>query len=306
MNVLFCCENPSTSQNEIRTIDDPTLLQDRVLKNLLKTEDRYTLPYPANFAGIQHEVTPQMRKIVAEWMMEVCEEQKCLDEVFSLAMNCMDRFLMCCAIRKNQLQLLGTVCMLVASKLRESRPLSADMLVYYTDNSIKKSQLSSWELLVLSKLKWDIAAVTPQDFLKHLLNRLPIQRLGFDYNMVLNHAKTLIALCAREFEFSRYHPSIIACSSIASALFGLGWTTKSGHATDALLQQLTEITNIEKDYVEECLHQIECMLKESAGYSEASKQSETSIRPDEFTPPPPAKNPEIQVLTPTDVHDIHF
>lgn len=75
------------------------------------------------------------------FLLQVCEEQKCQDEVFSLAMNYMDRFLMCCSIRKNQLQLLGTACMLLASKLRESRPLAGETLIYYTDHSITKKQL---------------------------------------------------------------------------------------------------------------------------------------------------------------------
>lgn len=57
--------------------------------------------------------------------------------------------------------------------------------------------LQRWELLVLSKLKWDVASVTPQDFLRHLLGRLPVQSVGIEYNMVNSHAKTLIALCAR-------------------------------------------------------------------------------------------------------------
>lgn len=64
---LYCCES---SANEVKAYDDPTLLQDRVLKNLLKTEDRYVIPYTSSFT-VQQEVTPEMRKIVAEWMMEV-------------------------------------------------------------------------------------------------------------------------------------------------------------------------------------------------------------------------------------------
>lgn len=48
---------------------------------------------------------------------------------------------MCCCIRKTQLQLLGTACMLIASKLRQPRPLLAETLVYYTDHSVTKEQL---------------------------------------------------------------------------------------------------------------------------------------------------------------------
>ncbi|KAL3267414.1 hypothetical protein HHI36_011543 [Cryptolaemus montrouzieri] len=135
---LVCCEIP---ENENKAYDDPTLLQDRVLINLLKTEERYALVCTTTFSSVQTEVTRQMRKVVSEWMMEVCEEQKCQDEVFLLAMNYMDRFLNLCNIRKNQLQLLGTTCMLLASKLREPAPLAAETLVYYTDHSITKHDL---------------------------------------------------------------------------------------------------------------------------------------------------------------------
>ncbi|XP_018569603.1 G1/S-specific cyclin-D3-like [Anoplophora glabripennis] len=305
---LYCCEQ--SAENETKAYDDPTLLQDRVLKNLLKTEDRYVLPYPASFV-VQKEVTTEMRKIVAEWMMEVCEEQKCQEEVFSLAMNYMDRFLMCCSIKKNQLQLLGTACMLLASKLRESRPLAGETLVYYTDHSVSKQQLWKWELLVLSKLKWDVAAVTPQDFLKHLLNRLPLEdKWNINYDMVLSHAKTLITLCAREFVFSRYHPSIIACASIASALCGVGWVCKSGRSPEDLLQKLTEITCIEKEYVEQCLIQIDNMIRESSVVEYEIRSSETTLieelRPGEFTPPPTKNKDHETALNPTDVHNIHF
>ncbi|CAG9854151.1 unnamed protein product [Phyllotreta striolata] len=301
---LYCCE---TAENETKAYDDPTLLQERVLKNLLKTEDRYTLPYPASL-DVQKEVTAEMRKIVAEWMLEVCEEQKCQDEVFTLAMNCMDRFLMCCSIMKNQLQLLGTTCMLLASKLRESQPLASEILVYYTDHSVTKKQLWSWELLVLSKLKWDVSAVTPHDFLKHLLKRLPLEECGISEDSVLKNAKTLITLCAREFIFSRYHPSIIACASIVSALCGAGWVYKSGHSLQDLLQRLTEITNIEKEYVEQCVVQMEKMIQESSCGDQNSSAGEAgALRKEQITPPPMGKDQQHQTAeTPTDVHSIDF
>lgn len=57
----------------------------------------------------------------------------------------MNRFLNVCQVRRNQLQLLGTACMLIASKLRESTPLTANLLIFYTDNSI-----TLYELLVSS------------------------------------------------------------------------------------------------------------------------------------------------------------
>jgi hypothetical protein len=53
----------------------------------------------------------------------------------------MDRFLCLVNIRKSQLQLLGSVCLLLASKLRESRAIKAEKLVMYTDYSITLEEI---------------------------------------------------------------------------------------------------------------------------------------------------------------------
>lgn len=41
-------------------------------------------------------------------------------------------------------------------------------------------------------------------------------------------------------------PSTIAAASVAAALYGIGWTTKSGQTKANLLNSLKEITKIEQ------------------------------------------------------------
>lgn len=55
----------------------------------------------------------------------------------------MDRFLALTSVGKSQLQILAAACLLLASKLREPsvRGLPADLLVFYTDNSITRRDL---------------------------------------------------------------------------------------------------------------------------------------------------------------------
>lgn len=53
----------------------------------------------------------------------------------------MDRFLAVVPTRKNFLQLLGAVCMFLASKLKDCRPISAEKLCMYTDYSITPREL---------------------------------------------------------------------------------------------------------------------------------------------------------------------
>lgn len=69
---LLCAErvSPEESGRAASARPDPVLLRRRVLHNLLRTEERYALT--ANYFGtVQRDLTPHMRRLVAEWMLEV-------------------------------------------------------------------------------------------------------------------------------------------------------------------------------------------------------------------------------------------
>lgn len=65
----------------------------------------------------------------------------------------MDRFLALTPVPRTQLQILAAACLLLASKLREPsvRGLPADLLVFYTDNSISRR-----DLIVSKKTKYNL------------------------------------------------------------------------------------------------------------------------------------------------------
>lgn len=76
---LLCAERVSPGSSErgrpaaaapLAAAPDPVMLRRRVLTNLLRTEERYAVT--ANYFGaVQTEITPHMRRLVAEWMLEV-------------------------------------------------------------------------------------------------------------------------------------------------------------------------------------------------------------------------------------------
>lgn len=54
--------------------------------------------------------------------------------------------------------------------------------------------LQDWELVVLGKLRWNMASVIPNDFIEHIIHRLPLPKDKL--SMIRKHTLTFIALCA--------------------------------------------------------------------------------------------------------------
>jgi hypothetical protein len=127
-------------ENTTNKTDLNLLSNDRTLNSLLCLEDNYRLT-SNYFLFIQNDIKPWMRKMLASWMLEVCKNQDKDEEVFVLSMNLLDRFLAIQTIGKRHLQLLGTVCMFIASKLKSSSQFNAETLVIYTANSITIEEL---------------------------------------------------------------------------------------------------------------------------------------------------------------------
>jgi len=269
-----------------RAFEDPVLLNDkRVLQNLLSAEDKY-VPPACYFNCVQTDIRPFMRKMVSEWMAEVCTEQNTEEEVFPLAMNYLDRFLCVQNIHRTRLQCLGAACMFLASKLKENYHISAEQLVMYTDNSITVSELRDMESTILHVLKWDLSAITPNDFVAHIVHRLPLDPASVPN--VKKHAQTFIALCAADCKFMLYPPSMIAAGCIGASIRGLALPC------DAITETLHQVTGIELECLRACQESIETIIRTSL------KQFVSQSQPE-------AQPPQVeQSTTPTDVRDINL
>lgn len=307
--MALLCQEVVPEESFTTVTPDPVLLDDqRVLQNLLDAEDKYVIT-SSYFKCVQNDIKPHMRATLAAWMLEVAEDQKCEDGVFSLAMNYLDRFLSLVRIKRMQLQLLGSVCLFLASKMKDSKPISAEKLCMYTANSITIREVTSWEQLVIDKLKWDLWAITPHDFLAYILRRLPFVS---NDPMVKRHAQTFMTLCATDFKFSMHSPSIIAAASIGTAIKGLMDSVHQRTSFNQILARLHDITHIETDVLHSCLEQIEemvalCMASAQNPVATSSKitsKSEADAMADKLVS---HESPDMEYTlaeTPTDVLDV--
>ena len=75
---------PVAMSIDVQPMVDKNLVKDqRVLENMLTSEKEHrVIDYCGT--GLQREVAPHMRKIVTDWMMEVCEDQQLPLEISAL------------------------------------------------------------------------------------------------------------------------------------------------------------------------------------------------------------------------------
>jgi len=288
----------------LRAYSDPVIFRDdRVFKTLLRKEVKYLPASPDYFTIVQgQELKPLMRKEVASWMLEICEAEQCQPEVFCLAMNYLDRFLSLCKIAQSQLQLLASVCLLVAWKVRQHRPLSATKLVEYSDFNLDVLNIMEWEVLLLSKLDWDMSSVIAIDFVEHIIQRLRILQLGWSPEMIRRHSEALVAMSAAHHSFYALAPSMVAgacvLTSLRPLLDALDVANPDPDANtnlpnlDSALDILEKLIHIEKYEIERCMDNIEHLLKsqgtnQSNPYATPSKKealADDSILENEVTP----------------------
>jgi len=294
------CNEGCTATYQKTYLDKNLIKDERVLERLLKLEDHY-IPQCDYFKVLQKEIMPYMRKLVVTWMFEVCEEQRCEEDVFPLSVNLLDRFLSVVEIRKAQLQLLGSVCMFLSSKLKETVPLTAEKLVIYTDNSVTLDELLNWEILVLNKLRWDIAAVVPNDFIEYLFSRMVIPEC-IDLDYVRKHTHTYIALCCIDFLFSNLNaPSMIAAAAICASFQGLRLQLGSLCPTEySLVQMICEATGCDEDCLVQCQKRMEEVLQLSL-LLEKTNSSEQQQAKDKLV-----ETGGDHSNTPTDIQDVNF
>ncbi|KAH7934126.1 hypothetical protein HPB49_021641 [Dermacentor silvarum] len=272
---LMCMEAPQLGQTPRASHDSAIVGDAVVMARLLGLQDRYavTCDYCRR---VQTEVQTPMRKTLALWMSE----------------------------------LLGCVCLLLASKLRQTRALAVDALVYYTDCSVTAQEIQAWELQVLNRLNWDVASVVANDFVDHLVAMLGLADRG---DTVRRHANTFISLCATEYHFVGYTPALLAASSVAAAVHGLRTPLHTTEAQDELMSSLERITNVE---IRRCVLEIETLMATSvAAFQQQQQQSYSksaavtpfpSCKSNTLVTPCIADTPSSKPNTPTDVQDINF
>ncbi|KAK4355063.1 hypothetical protein RND71_024034 [Anisodus tanguticus] len=161
-----------------------------------------------NYMEIQNEITPQMRGILINWLIEVHLKFDLMQETLFLMVTLLDYYVSLARVKKNDLQLVGLTSLLLASKYEDlCHPRIMDLLSI-SGESYTRDQMLEMEKDILRKLKFRLNAATPYVFMLRLLKAAQadtkIEHLAF----------YLIELCLVEYEALNYKPSMLCASAI--------------------------------------------------------------------------------------------
>ena len=185
-----------------------------IVSHLRKTKVE-TTPFQDYMTTVQKEINPSMRSILVDWLVEVADEYNLTSETLFLTLNYLDRYLGIKSVKRNQLQLVGITCMLVASKYEEIYAPQVDDFCYITDNTYTRDDLLLMERHILDALHFELTQPTARQFLKFLTSRC-----GADSDLELL-AAYFIELTLLEYSFLSYCPSVVASSALVLAHFTL-------------------------------------------------------------------------------------
>ncbi|PON33943.1 Cyclin [Parasponia andersonii] len=167
-------------------------------------------PPPANYMLIQIDITPHMRAVLINWLIEVHYKFDLMQETLYLTITLLDRYLSQVKIKKNEMQLVGLTALLLASKYEDSWqwiPRVKDLLSISAE-SYTREQMLGMEKLILKQLKFRLNTPTPYVFMLRFLK-------AAQSDTKLEHlAFYLIELCLVEYEALMFKPSLLSASAI--------------------------------------------------------------------------------------------
>uniref|UniRef100_A0A023FW41 Putative cyclin b n=1 Tax=Amblyomma parvum TaxID=251391 RepID=A0A023FW41_AMBPA len=179
-------------------------------------------PVQAKFLRLQPSVTPEMRAILVNWLMQVHNRFQLLPETLFLTVSLVDRFLQEQSVSRSKLQLLGVSALFTASKYEEMMAPTLGDVVYVTDGAYQGREVLRMEQQILRVLDWSLGRPLPLHFLRR--NSKAAQADVLEHSV----AKYALELSLLDYSMSWVRPSEQAAAALCLALNLLGQENRWG------------------------------------------------------------------------------
>ncbi|BAT89752.1 hypothetical protein VIGAN_06079800 [Vigna angularis var. angularis] len=164
-------------------------------------------PALANYMSIQTDITPHLRGILINWLIEVHFKFDLMPETLYLTVTLLDQYLSLVTIKKTDMQLVGLTALLLASKYEDFwHPRVKDLISISAGYT--RDEMLGMEKLILRKLKFRLNAPTHYVFLVRFL------KAGQSDKKIEHMAFFLVDLCLVEYDALAFKPSLLSASAL--------------------------------------------------------------------------------------------
>eukprot|EP00659_Diplonema_papillatum_P012333 gene12333-19066_t len=191
---------------------------DDIYEHFLKTE---SLLLPAtDYMTKQPELTPEMRAVCLDWIIECANRFKMSPETLFLTVNVLDRFLAVKPIQRKRMQLVTMVSLIIASKYEEIYPPRIVDFRRISAEAFTIDDMLRYEHSILHALNYTLTVPTAFGFISRYLIELREEGIPESQSeKMLRHASHFIAECAMlNLELYLEHvPSLLGAASVHAA-----------------------------------------------------------------------------------------
>jgi cyclin A len=272
-NLFFRNSNDLVIHNDVTDIDidharDPRYATSYVtdIMSFRRGLEISSTPGTTFLDTFQADITPNMRSILVDWLVEVAEEYHLHTESLFTAVNYVDRCLERSQIHRHKLQLLGCACMLLASKFEEIYAPAVDEFVYISDNTYTHEEIVRMESKVCKILNFKMTVSTTTSFLTRYTQAskadetLANDTTGTEENKekATFFAKYVTELALQEYNMLKYKPSMIAAAAVSLS-------RRTCHVSPVWHKTLTHYTKYEHDELRQCERSLRRLQRQASG-----------------------------------------
>jgi len=185
------------------------------------------------------------RSIIVHFIDHLREDFSLDPEVTTFAVSYMDRFLCDVASRggfeQRRTELLGLVCLMLASKFKEIMSPSIDGLLQAVKTQYAREEFKAMEVEVLVALGWSLDSPSPRAALENLLVVLT-EHHSQDFSVIAKHALLCIELASWDPEIVKYPAVLCAAAGLLSS-----WTLSNEDVPNSIgLHVLCELCRVSR------------------------------------------------------------
>lgn len=216
------------------------MAKQRAAEMLLRMRDDQPPQIP--FPPVDGLLPPENREKVVDFIAEVCEEFSLQTQTTGLAVHYFDRCMSAPPDTGFPVELVGLVCILIASKFVETKVPAVKELCLISQNEYSRQDVKDAEITLLERLKWELHAATPHSFLEQLVVIFEVQ------DSPRKRAEFFVDMSYYEYNVLEFAPMTVAAAALL-----LSWK-QLGHCERALAccSELTCLCDVAKNTLIRC------------------------------------------------------